>query len=266
MSSSISFQKRSFIILSFLLFWAFLAVCHIFYYSILQREKYLAESRKIGWKEYCIPPLRGAVRDKNHVVILKTLVRYDLVVTRVHSSLEARKKRREKLKKRYPAFIFEMPPQKNRVKINPEGLYCGMILKKDLSPEEVIFYTEEERLNRDFTVKAVLLRECAIKDMPEDVMKKLGIVLPDEDGILRGVCGLEKEYDFLLSGSPGKVKVMLDKYGFWVTETISGSAPVNGKDLILSVSTEELLKGKDAECCKKRKNKMRKTEEKLCRN
>ena len=239
------FRKRSSFILMSLLVWAGIAVCHVFWYSVWKKDKYLAESRNIGWKQYLVPPLRGAVRDKNNVVILKTLVRYDLVVTRVHSSLEARKKRRERLKKRYPSFIFEMPPQKSVVKINPEGLYCGMILKKDLLPEEVIFYTKEERLNRDFTVKAVFVRVCAIKDVPEDVMKKLGIVLPDEDGILRGVCGLEKEYDRVLSGSPGMVKVMLDKYGFWVTETISGTSPENGKDLVLSVSMEELLQGKD---------------------
>ena len=161
-----------------LLVWAGIAVCHVFWYSVWKKDKYLAESRNIGWKQYLVPPLRGAVRDKNNVVILKTLVRYDLVVTRVHSSLEARKKRRERLKKRYPSFIFEMPPQKSVVKINPEGLYCGMILKKDLLPEEVIFYTKEERLNRDFTVKAVFVRECAIKDVPEDVMKKLGTLIP----------------------------------------------------------------------------------------
>ena len=249
----VNFRKRTFFILAFLLLWATVAACHVFYYSVLKRDKYMAESGKIAWKEYLIPPLRGAVRDKNNAVILKSRVRYDLVVTRVHSSLEVRKKRRESLKKRYPAFIFEMPPQKNPVKINPEGLYCGMILQKDLSPEEVLFYAGEERVNRDFTVKAVYIRECAVKGLPEKVMVKLGLTLPDENGILHGVCGLEKEYDPILSGTPGKMKVMLNKYGFWVTETIRGFQPENGKDLVLSVSIEELLQGKDFTAAEKKR-------------
>ena len=109
--SETSFRKRSLYILSFLLFWAFLASCHVFYYSVWKKEKYLTESRKKGWKEYHIPPLRGALKDKNNAVILQTRVRYDLVVTRVHSSLEARKKRRKTLKRLYPSFLFEMPPE-----------------------------------------------------------------------------------------------------------------------------------------------------------
>ena len=249
----ISFRKRTFFILCFLLLWAVVAACHVLYYSVLKRDKYMTESGKIAWKTYQIPPLRGAIRDKNNTVIFRSRVRYDLVVTRVHSSLEVRKKRRERLKKRYPAFVFEMPPQKNPVKINPKGLYCGMILQKDLSPDEVLFYAKEERLNRDFTVKAVFIRECAVKGIPESVMKKLGMTLPDENGILHGVCGLEKEFDILLCGTPGKMKVMLNKYGFWVTETIRGSQPENGKDLVLSVSIEELLQGKDFTAAEKKR-------------
>ncbi|MBO5760826.1 MAG: hypothetical protein J6S53_04710 [Lentisphaeria bacterium] len=245
--SETSFRKRSLYILSFLLFWAFLASCHVFYYSVWKKEKYLTESRKKGWKEYHIPPLRGALKDKNNAVILQTRVRYDLVVTRVHSSLEARKKRRKTLKRLYPSFLFEMPPEalKKGLKLNPEGLYYGMTLKKDLSADEVIFYAEQEKKERDFTVKMALNREVAVKNLPEKVLQKLGAVLPDENGCLRGVSGMEKEYELLLGGKGGKVAVMLDKYGFWVTETIRGTLPENGKDLILPVSIDELLQGKD---------------------
>lgn len=242
----VRFRKRTFLILSFLLFWAFLAACHVFYYSVWEKEKYRAESRKLGWKTYCVPPMRGAVRDKNNVPVLVTRLRYDLVLTRVHPSLEARKRRRARLKERYPSFLFQLPPEavKNVPGINPEGLYCGMILKKDLSADEVVYYAGREKKERDFTVKAVFSRETAVSGLPAKFLESLGKTAVDGNGLLRGESGLEKEYDALLCGTPGKVNVMLDKYGFWVTETIGGTQAVNGKDLRLPLSVEEIRQGK----------------------
>lgn len=242
----VRFRQRTFLILSFLLFWAFLAACHVFYYSVWKKEKYRAESRKLGWKTYRVPPMRGAIRDKNNVPILVTRLRYDLVLTRVHPSLEARKRRRARLKERYPSFLFQLPPEavRNVPGINPEGLYCGMILKKDLSADEVVYYVGKEKKERDFTVKAVFFRETAVPGLPETFLMSLGKTVPDENGILRGKSGLEKEYDALLRGTPGRVNVMLDKYGFWVTETIGGTQAVNGKDLRLPLSVEEIRQGK----------------------
>lgn len=245
--TSISFHKRTFYLLAFFLLWAFLALCHVFYYSVWKQDHYKKESGKLGWKEFGIPALRGCIRDKNNVPIVENRVRYDLVLVRVPSTEKGRKKRKAQLKKMYPDFLFELPEdaEKNVPWIDKDGFYCGMILKKALSSEEVLYYTKMERGVRDFSVKAVFYRKTKDFALPSAFREKLGRTSRDENGFLYGESGLEKEYDLLLRGTPGRIRVMLDKYGFWVMETIKIiKYPVRGRDLILPLSVEELQKGK----------------------
>lgn len=245
--TNVSFHKRTFLILSFLLLWAFIALCHVFYYAVWKQDHYKNESGKIGWKEFAVPALRGCIRDKNNVTIVENAIRYDLVIVRVPATEKRRMKRKEQLKKMYPDFLFELPPdaEKNVPGINKEGFYCGMILKKALSSEEVLYFTKMERWIKDYSVKASFSRKEKDLALPSDFRKRLGGTFTDENGFLCGESGLEKEYDLHLKGTPGRIRVMLDKYGFWVMETIRViKHPVKGKDLILPLSVEELRKGK----------------------
>ena len=55
------------------------------------------------------------------------------------------------------------------------------------------------------------------------------------NGMESGISGLEKEYDHLLRGQPGKFTVMLDRHGKWINQTFRiVTPPVAGKDIYLS--------------------------------
>lgn len=54
-------------------------------------------------------------------------------------------------------------------------------------------------------------------------------------GMESGVSGLEKEYDHILRGTPGKFTVMLDRHGKWINQTFRIiTPPTPGKDIYLS--------------------------------
>ena len=63
----------------------------------------------------------------------------------------------------------------------------------------------------------------------------------DENGIQTGISGLEKEYDSILSGRPGRVRVMLNRSGRWMADSLrieDGGEP--GKDVTLTQSLREM--------------------------
>lgn len=114
-----------------------------------------------------------------------------------------------------------------------------MILKRDLSPEEVRICGG---LMKTFPELRVRMRfERLTVDYPS-LRARIGECLASEDGELRGVSGLEAEYDASLRGTPGKFIVMLDKYGNWFEGTLQmkrGSIP--GRDVRLEISLNAIL-------------------------
>lgn len=62
------------------------------------------------------------------------------------------------------------------------------------------------------------------------------------DGLeLRGVSGLEKEFDFLLRGTPGRYRVMLDRARNWVESSWKlETEPVPGHEVRLFRTVDEL--------------------------
>ena len=55
------FRRRSGLIILFVLFWAFLCLGGVFYYSIVKRQHYRALARETAWRQGRLPALRGSI-------------------------------------------------------------------------------------------------------------------------------------------------------------------------------------------------------------
>ena len=223
------FIFRSNFLLLLIGLWAVAAAAHVFYYSVWTRTSLLEESGRIAWREGTLPALRGRILDRNGVVLAWTELHYDLYL----ETLPVRDRRLEQLALRLREdldYSFTRPLSL---------LEPNMILKRDLSPEEVRICGG---LMKTFPELRVRMRfERLTVDYPS-LRDRIGECLASEDGELRGVSGLEAEYDASLRGTPGKFIVMLDKYGNWFEGTLQmkrGSIP--GGDVRLEISLNSIL-------------------------
>ena len=71
----------------------------------------------------------------------------------------------------------------------------------------------------------------------------IGFCRRRDDGMLEGVSGLEKEYESVLRGREGVFRVMLNRYGRFVKETMRiKREAIPGKDIKLDRTMESFQK------------------------
>ncbi|OGV39111.1 MAG: hypothetical protein A2020_13530 [Lentisphaerae bacterium GWF2_45_14] len=219
------FKIRSRVVLCFLVLWSVAVSITLFHYTVSARGKYLEMGDKLAWKEGIIPSVRGRILDKNKKILAWTEKYFDLFLTGA-GYIEIR---RENEMMAELADIIVLEP----IKINSKT----MLLKKNLSPEEIIL------------IDMIVSKYPEFKIIPRDERRTIDYsrvrsiigTVKIEDNMMIGVNGLERTHNRLLSGSDGLYVVMLDKQGNWVRGTWKLlRKPKPGKDLILESNVEEL--------------------------
>ena len=124
-------------------------------------------------------------------------------------------------------------------KLFPEMKTDGEYLRRNLTPGEVMGL--EELIRSGVRVRIVARNERIVIDSPE-VRRLVGEVRL-ESGKFRGISGWEKEFDDELSGSPGRMNVMLDRNRNWIHSTVRVIRPmVEGRDVKMDLTLRELEK------------------------
>ena len=224
--TSAEFKIRTVIILAILMVWAAGAAVKVYTCSVKDRQAMLKKSHPIAGRTAAIPARRGRILDRNGTVLAEDVFRCDLILVR-HPEKNRRNHLQRKLQKFLPGA--ELPP-------DTAGL--PFVLKKNLTAAEIekaagMFRGNEEirtegRLERRYAGDPVLreqLGEIALNDRKERV----------------GVSGLEQIHDLELSGREGQMRVMLDRNGSWIYETLEViRQPENGRDVKLAETLAEL--------------------------
>lgn len=224
--TSAEFKIRTVIILAILLVWAAGAAVKVYTYSVKDRQSLLNKSHPIAWRTADIPARRGRILDRDGTVLAEDVFRCDLILDRYPG-----KNRRHHLQRRLHEAIpgTELPPETAGV---------PAVLRKDLTAEQIekcarIFrgiqeIRSEGRLERRYAGNPAVreqLGEIALNDRKERV----------------GISGLEQTYDLELSGRTGQMRVMLDRNGSWIYETLEViRQPENGRDVRLKENLAEL--------------------------
>ena len=175
-----SFKFKTLMILSFLLIWAVVAAAHVFYYAVVKREESLKETRRIAWREAEIPSLRGRILDKNGVPAAWSELRHNLVLEKIPES----RRRRDNLFRGIRRFFPEHEL--------PHPMKLPLLLKNDLSPEEIVFYSRRLRNYPELRIVPVIRR--VVVGTPE-IQSQIGkTALNDAGEAVGGKPGLAEGY------------------------------------------------------------------------
>ncbi len=116
----------------------------------------------------------------------------------------------------------------------PENTADGsLILRRDLSPSQLESLQKCIDRNQALGTRPRLVRVAV--NLPQ-IRPLLGEVVL-ENGRQTGVSGLEKEYDAILAGKPGRYEVMLDRYRNWIESTLKLTSEAEaGHDVKLKIN------------------------------
>ena len=198
-----------------------LALGRAWYVAVPGRGKYIAVGEEMARRDVTIPASRGSIISADGVVLAWSEHFYDLVSI---------------APKRVPLTGEEVSALK---KVLHDMDANGKIIKRNLTPGEVM--SLEELIRSGVRVRIVVRNERIVIDSPE-IRRRVGQVRGGAGGP-RGVSGWEKEFDGELSGSPGRVNVMLDRNRNWIRSSVKVLKPMTkGKNVKLKFTLGELEK------------------------
>ena len=221
-----AYKIRTIVILSLLAAWGVAAAVKLYTYTVRDRERLLERARAIAWREAVIPARRGTIRDQAGTVLAQDVFRCDLLL----ESLPKSRYRANELLRRLAESL--------NWNADPGQLTFPVTLKADLTAEEIQQYSRLFRRFPEIRVAGRFERQCH----PDPAVAALiGKIALNDRGERVGISGLEQKNDLTLSGKPGRIVFMFDRYGSWVYETLRVvRQPENGQDITLEQPLTEL--------------------------
>lgn len=198
-------KKRTIGLFLLLGLWALAAIAKSFYLAGPARPELMRKAYELAATEGEIPVHHGTIFDRNHIPLAWDESRLEL-----HSTAEITESAREQLDR---ALGYRVAPPDDR-----------QLILSDLSPDDV---RALQRLIRSgFPVRIVARRER--------VYAATGVARQKLES-------WEKQYDEVLTGKPGRFRVLLDRFRNWIPESWRLIAePVPGRDVTLTISLAEL--------------------------
>lgn len=222
-----SFKKQADIIILCLAAWAVVCIAAFFYYAVIARTEYISLGNRIASRELLYYPERSRILDKNGVILAWSEKYYDLYYNNLTGSGKRMEVIYEKVKKTLPNI---QKPAANEV---------HAVMLRDLQPRQILALEKAVYLFQELQIQPRIERK--VVDYPEirDYVGKVRF----EKGRLIGDSGLEKIYNKVLSGKPGRYRIMLDRNKNWIKnsgKSIKLATP--GNDIKLDLTLEEILK------------------------
>ena len=184
-------------------------------------ERYRREAERIAEYQGELGAIRGRIYDVDGEIIAWSERCYDLVYRPGYTKAD----QAEAMQKALHADFPQAPSIRN--------FYRALPLKTNLTAAEL---EKADRLCEKYPGLHIKLRWERRIDADHAAM--IGEVR-QINGVEVGISGLEKKYDDLLRGTPGKFAVMLDRHGHWINSTFRiVKAAENGEDLELSSAEE----------------------------
>lgn len=221
------FKKQADIIILLLMFWAIICTAMFFYYAVIAKAKYIKLGNKIARRELLYYPERSKILDKDGIVLAWSEKYYDLY----YNDLTGSPKRSAMIYKRIKSIF----PKTQK----PSSKSVHSIILHSLRPEQILALEKSICLFQELHITPRIERK--VVDYPK-VKAHIGQVKIIK-GQLVGISGLEKLYNAVLSGTPGKYRIMLDRNKNWIKnsgQSIKLAAP--GKDIKLKLTLEEIRK------------------------
>lgn len=207
--------------------WILLCAALLARSTVFRRDELRKKSEKISWRTGVIPVLRGRILDKSGLPLAWTEMEKDAVL----DSLPKNRRLKEALLRE----IGEIAPPGP----DDDQKDFPLVVIRNLTPAQMEKWADlVRRYPASVSIRTRILRK---RVEYRTVRNALGECAVDENGIQSGISGLEKEYDTVLSGRPGRFRVMLDRSGRWIADSLrieDGGEP--GRDVTLETTLRKM--------------------------
>lgn len=221
-------ERRFAVLLAFLGCWLAVVSARAFFLAGPGRAEAVRRGEEAARYEGVIPPPRGRIVDCGNVPLAWTERYFDLVWIGAEGEVPDDAEWQS---------LSEILPGLRRFPAAGQAGEEPRLICRKLAVSELLKL--EPLVKRDPRLKIVSRLERITVGSPA-VRRKLGAV-EEIDGLLRGVSGLELEYDALLRGRPGRFRVMLDRCRNWIERSWELlEEPLPGQDVKLSESVAML--------------------------
>ena len=207
--------------------WILLCAALLVRSTVFRRDELREKSGKISWRTGVVPVLRGRILDKSGLPLAWTEVEKDAVLDALPASSHVRQALLRE--------IGEILPPGSDANATP----VPRIMIRNLTPGQMEKWADVVRHYPAYVSIRTRIQRKRVEYL--SVRNQLGECVVDRNGVQTGISGLEKEYDPILSGRPGRFRVMLDRNGRWMAESLrieeSGEP---GQDVTLETYLNEM--------------------------
>src|SRR3954468_19509535 len=217
----------------------------LYFLQVLAAPEYKLAAKANQVRLVSEPAPRGRILDRNGKVLVDN--RASNVVAIDRSKVRDKKQREEMLTRL--AVVLGVTPDELDKRYNDQRVspYTPVPVAEDV-PEDVLVLLRERR--REFpavVAKRVAVRTYPNGGLPADILGYVGEVNQDELdskpgqyslGDIIGKAGVEKVYESDLRGVDGKQRIEVDANGTPIRVLPGGRAPVQGKDVVLSIDLD----------------------------
>lgn len=245
------FMRRTIVVFVAILFAIGILITNLYYLQISSFNTYKTRSNANRISVQTIPPNRGLIFDRNGVILAENRPVYSLqVISNKTKHLQSDIERLTSL-----LSLSEQELSNFQRKNRYSRSFKPIIIRNQLTPEEVALFTVNQHMFQGFSIQASLKRYYPFKDSFTHV---LGYIAKINDQDLNkieqrgersryqgthyiGKLGIERYYEDILHGKPGQRQVEVDSWGR-VIRTLKFTPPIPGKDITLNIDINLQLK------------------------
>ncbi len=250
-AESALFMRRTVFVAMAILFAIGILISNLYYLQITSFETYQTRSNANRISVQSIPPNRGLIYDRNGIVLAENRPVYSLqVIVNKTKNLTGNIEQLRQL-----LSLTEQEVEAFYNKKRHTRSFKAIVIRDNLSPEEVALFTVNQHKFKGFSIQANLKRFYPFGDAFTHVLGYIAKINSNdlqrieergESARYRGTryigkLGIEKYYEQLLHGQPGQRQVEVDSWGK-VIRTLSFTPPIPGKDLKLNIDIKLQLK------------------------
>ena len=212
-------RRRVLILAAIFAVWGVVALGRAWYIAVPGRARFIAAGEKMARRTVEIPAARGRIFDADGVRLVWSERFYDLI------SLVPEEE---------TLSDDELTDLKN---VLADLTADGRVLRRDL--------TADELLRLEAPLKSGIRARIVSRDVRSAVsspaVRRLAGELRFRNGGWHGASGWEAEFDSELSGSPGRLSVLLNRHRNWIPASVRIlSMPIPGRDVRLKQTLSEL--------------------------
>ncbi|KPU82028.1 penicillin-binding protein 2 [Psychromonas sp. PRT-SC03] len=245
------FMRRSIMVFIVIAVSIAILISNLYYLQITSFKNYQTRSNDNRISVQIVPPTRGLIYDRNGIILAENRPIYNLrVIVRNTKNLQQNLIDLQKL-----LSISDKELKSFKRRNNYSRSFKSIELKDELSPKQVALFTVNQYKFQGFSIAATLKRYYPFGDSFTHVLGYIAKInnkdlqrIKDrgEHAIYRGTryigkLGIEKYYEELLHGKPGRRQVEVDSWGK-VIRTLSFTAPIPGQDIKLNLDVKLQLK------------------------